>query len=56
MKRFEFKLERVLGYRGVREEQKKRLLAEAQRAIGTQRERIRIIEVEINRQMAELRA
>ena len=56
MKRFEFKLERVLGYRGVREDQKKRLLAEAQRAIATQREQIRIIEVEINKQMAELRA
>ena len=56
MKRFEFKLERVLGYRGVREEQKRRLLAEAQRAIPTQRERIRMIEVEINKQMAEVQA
>jgi len=55
MKRFDFKLEKVLGHRGVREAQKKRLFAEAQRAIATQREQIRIIEGEIHKQMAELR-
>ena len=55
MKRFDFKLEKVLGHRGVREEQKKRLFADAQRAIATQREQIRIIEGEIHKQMAELR-
>lgn len=56
MKRFNFKLDKVLGYRGVVEEEKKRLFAEAQRAIATQREQIRIIEAEISKQMAELRA
>jgi len=56
VKRFNFKLDKVLGYRGVVEEEKKRLFAEAQRAIATQREQIRIIEAEISKQMAELRA
>jgi len=56
MKRFTFKLDRVLNYRVALEEEKKRHLADAQRAVVTQEEHIRIIESEIGRQMSELRA
>ncbi len=56
MKRFDFKLDKVLGYRGVIEKQRKRAFAEAQRAIAAQREQIMIIEAELKKQMAELRA
>jgi len=56
MRRFVFKLDRVLNYRVAVEEEKKRVLADAQRAVATQREHIRIIEAEIDRQMSQLRS